>query len=216
MTIEQLEQLSGAYTAVVSDALDRLGFRNQALDPAIRPLYPGSRVIGHAVPVIVGISERIPDEPYEGEMRAVEALRPGDVPIIMVDPASRAALWGELFSCAARGRGARGAIVDGYVRDSRQIAELCFPVFGRGCSPLDTQGRAGVSAYGVEAFCCGVRVTTGDIVVADEDGVVVVPAGAVKDVLAHMKPKIAAESGARADLLSGMSIREVWKKYGVL
>lgn len=214
--MERLDQFTGAYTAVVADALDRFGFREQALDPAIRPLYAGARVIGRAVPIIVEATGRIPEEPYEGEMRAVESLGAGDVPVFVVDPKNRAALWGELFSCAARGRGALGAIVDGHVRDSRQVTALQFPVFCRGCSPLDTLGRAEVWEFGVEAVCGGVRIALHDYVIADEDGVVVIPAAAIDDVLSVIRPKMQKESGARADLLAGKSIRDVWKKYGVL
>jgi regulator of RNase E activity RraA len=201
---------------VVADALDRLGFRAQTLDPTIRPLYPGSRLIGRVVPVIIETTDRIPNQHYEGEIRAVEALSPGDVPLFLVPSGNRAALWGELFSCAGRGRGAVGAIVDGYVRDSRKIAELKFPVFCRGCSPLDTLGRAEVRAFGVEAVCGGVRILPNDYVIADEDGVVIIPATVFDDVVTLVVPKIRKESRARKDLLAGKRIRDVWKKYGVL
>jgi 4-hydroxy-4-methyl-2-oxoglutarate aldolase len=215
MSTSVLDDLAKAYSAVVADALDRMSLREQVLDPAIRPLRPEHRVVGRAVPVVIQATSRMPEEPYAGEMNAVESLRPGDVPVIVVDPASRAAAWGELFSCAAIGRGALGVVVDGCVRDARQTAGLGFPVFCRGFSPLDTLGRAEVATFGERATCGGVTIEPGDYVVADEDGVVIVPSDAVGEVAAAVREKIRDEGSARADLLAGAGIREVWDRYGV-
>jgi 4-hydroxy-4-methyl-2-oxoglutarate aldolase len=215
-TLQNVSLLEAAYTAVVSDVLDRLGFRQQAMDPEIVPMYPGALVVGRAMPVRVETTQVQSDNPYEGDMRMTEALQPGDVPVIAAPAGNRAALWGELISCAARGRGARGAIVSGYVRDSRKVAELPFPVFARGRSPLDTMGRGEVVEIGIEVVCGGVRVTPGDYVIADEDGVVIIPERAIEDVLAAVRSKANKEGDARTDLLGGESLRAVWKKYGVL
>jgi 4-hydroxy-4-methyl-2-oxoglutarate aldolase len=214
----KLERLAEATTALVADALDQLGLREQALDPAIRPVYAGARLVGRAVPIVVAALDEPaePADPYANQIHAVESLGPGTVPVFACDPRSRAAAWGELFSCAARGRGALGAIMDGYVRDALQIAELAFPTFARGWSPLDTQGRAEVVEFGVEAVCGGVRIAPGDFVLADEDGVVAVPASALDDVLGYSGGKIRSEQSARAELLAGVSIRAVWEKYGTL
>jgi regulator of RNase E activity RraA len=168
-----------------------------------------------AMPVVVRSEETVPDEPYTGEMDALGALSAGEVPVFEIDAQSRAAAWGELFSCAAIGLGARGVVCDGLVRDALQIEELGFPVFARGCSPLDTLGRAVVTSYGDTALCGGVRVARGDLIVADADGVVAVPAAAIDDVATAVAEKRKLEDGARADLLNGMSIREVWDKYQV-
>jgi 4-hydroxy-4-methyl-2-oxoglutarate aldolase len=215
-TLQNISLLEAAYTAVVSDVLDRLGLRQQAMDPEVVPMYPGAMTVGRAMPIRVETTEVKSDNPYEGDMRMMEALQPGDVPVIIAPMENRAALWGELISCAARGKGARGAIVSGYVRDNRKVAELRFPVFARGRSPLDTMGRAEVTEIGVEVVCGGVRVTPGDYVIADEDGVVIIPERAIQDVLAAVRSKADKEGDARADLLGGQSLREVWNRHGVL
>jgi 4-hydroxy-4-methyl-2-oxoglutarate aldolase len=132
-----------------------------------------------------------------------------------VPPSNRAATWGEHFSCAARGRGAVGVVSDGDVRDARQIEELDFPAFARGCSPLDTLARAVVADFGSSAVCGGVRVARGDLIVADRDGVVVIPEAAAADVADGVRAKRPLEDGARRDLLAGTPIREVWERYGV-
>ena len=91
---------------------------------------------------------------------------------------ARAACWGELFSAAARARGARGTLIDGYCRDARRIAALGYPVWCRGTLPLDCKGRTAVTAWRQPAVVGGLQVRPGDLVVADDDGAVVIPAGA--------------------------------------
>ncbi len=208
--------LEGASSAVVADALDRLGRRDQALDPAIRPLWPEARTAGVAVPVVIGADTTEPALPYDGELTLLDGLQPGSVPMFVVDPRARCASWGELFSCAALGRGAAGVVIDGFARDAAEIRALGFPAFARGLSPLDTFARASVTGIDVEARIGGVDVSPGDIVVGDVDGIVVVPRALVADAAEAVQTKRTLEGNARDDLLAGIGIREVWKKYGVL
>jgi 4-hydroxy-4-methyl-2-oxoglutarate aldolase len=212
----ELALFSSAPVAAVSDALDRLGRRRQALDPAIRPLWPAARLVGVAVPVVIVADTTEPEQPYDGEMRVIDGLRPGEIPLFVVEAGVRAASWGELFSCAAMGRGAGGVVVDGFVRDAAAIQALGFPTFTRGLSPLDTFARATVTEIGVEARVGGVDVKPGDLVVGDIDGIVIVPQELVADVAEVVATKRRLEGDARADLLAGHGIREVWTKYGVL
>jgi len=208
--------LENAPAAVVSDALDRLGRRDQVLDLAIRPLWPEARLTGVAVPVVIVADSSEPELPYDGELTALDGLRPGEVPMLVVEPGVRCASWGELFSCAAIGRGAAGLVVDGLVRDAAQIQALGFPTFARGLSPLDTFARAVVTGVDVEARVGGVDVRPGDLAVGDIDGIVVIPREMVPDVAQAVVTKHRLEGSARADLLAGIGIREVWTRYGVL
>jgi 4-hydroxy-4-methyl-2-oxoglutarate aldolase len=207
--------LSSATSAIAADALDALGHRDQAMDSRLAPLTGSMRVVGRAYPVVVVEDLTRPEEPYEGEMQALAAMGPGDVGVYGVSGTSRAAAWGELFSCAAIGRGVSGVVVDGCIRDARQITELGFPVFAAGRSPFDTLARARVDNHGEVAVCGGQTVRRGDVVVADADGVVVVPGAVVDEVATFIENKHRLEVGAREDLMSGMSIRAVWEKYGV-
>jgi regulator of RNase E activity RraA len=208
--------LARVASAVVSDVLDRMGTRERVLDPAIRPLWPEARFVGVAVPVVIVADSSEPELPYDGELTALDGLRPGDVPMFVVESGVRAASWGELFSCAAMGRGAAGVVVDGLVRDAAQIAALGFPTFARGLSPLDTFGRAVVTDIDVEAVVGGVDVAPGDLVVGDVDGIVAIPRALVAEVAEAVATKHRLEGNARVDLLAGLGIREVWEKYGVL
>lgn len=208
--------LAEAASAVVSDVLDRMGQRDRVLDPAIHPLWPEARFVGVAVPVVIVADTSEPELPYDGELTALDGLRPGDVPMFAVEAGVRAASWGELFSCAAIGHEASGVVVDGLVRDAAQIKALGFPTFARGLSPLDTFGRAVVTGIDVEARIGGVNVTPGDLIVADIDGVVAIPQALVLDVADAVATKHRLEGNARDDLLAGLGLREVWEKYGVL
>jgi 4-hydroxy-4-methyl-2-oxoglutarate aldolase len=208
--------LEGVTAALVSDALDRVGLRHQCMAPGIAPLRPGMRLVGRAFPITVEATDVMPEDPYVSEIRAIDGLGRGEVPVYSVAPEVDTALWGELFSCAAIGRGAAGVVVDGFVRDAEQIAGLGFATFARGTSPLDTMGRAEVREYGTPAPCGGVLVNHGDAIVADEDGVAVVPAGALDDVVAVVSEKLRGERGALADLLAGKSLGEAWGTWGVL
>ena len=213
---EVMAVLASVPAAVVSDALDRLGRREQALDLAIRPLWPEARLAGVAVPVVIVADPSEPELPYDGELTALDGLGPGDVPMLVVEPGVLAASWGELFSCAALGRGAGGVVIDGNARDAAAIKALGFPTFARGLSPLDTFARAVVTGIDVEARVGGVDVRPGDVVVGDVDGLLVVPRELSPDVAEAVVTKHRLEEDARADLLAGMGIREVWAKYGVL
>jgi regulator of RNase E activity RraA len=203
-------------TALLADALDAIGTRGGALHHTIRGLTPTTRLAGRARTVRVVATSEVGPSPYERQMDVVDALEPGDVLVVAVDDDLPVATWGELFSCAAMGRGVTGVVTDGLVRDTSAIIELGFPVYALGSTPLDTLGRADMADLDEPVRCGGVEVRSGDTVVADLDGVIVVPADVVDDVAAIALTKAAKESGARSDLLAGLSIRAVWDRYGVV
>lgn len=215
MTHEPLA--AGTHAALVSDALDELGLRGQVMDPAVRPLRHSTVLAGIAAPAAIETTDEVltPESPYETEIRAVQALTPGSVPVYAVPDAAPAAIWGELFSYAAQARGAVGAVTDGFIRDTRQLRAMGYPVFSRGASPLDTRARARVREFGVPAVVGGVLVHPGDLIVADSDGVVVVPADAVGDVRDMIERRERDEGGARADLRAGLGMDAVWEKWQV-
>jgi regulator of RNase E activity RraA len=113
-------------------------------------------------------------------------------------------------------RGARGAIVDGLVRDVKKIEKLGFSVFATGIKPVDSKGRGVVVNYNIPVSCGGVNVFPGDLIVGDFDGVVAVPAALVPEVLERAVQKVSSENHSREDLLRGAFLRDVYEKYGVL
>ena len=109
------------YAAVISDALDQVGYRNQTMHHNIRPLYMEAVAVGRAMPVLCVDVYEVPDQPYQMEIAAVDSLKPNDVLVCSTNYSTRNCFWGELLSTAARVRGARGAIVEGFIRDIKQI-----------------------------------------------------------------------------------------------
>ena len=121
--------------------------------------------------------------PYELELKAVDACQPDDVLIAAAGGSMRSGIWGELLSTAASNRGCVGAIVDGAVRDIRQMTRMSFPVFARGRCISDSQNRQRVIDLEVAVEIDGVKFNQGDLVIADVDGVVVVPREIEKDAI---------------------------------
>jgi regulator of RNase E activity RraA len=208
------------YVAAVSDILDSLGYRNQAMHQRLRPLLPDIRncgLIGRARTVRwMEVDYVIEEDPYGLEIEAVDSLRPGDVIVHSTDFAGTNAPWGELMSTVAKINGAAGCICDSQVRDCVRIIEMGFPVYCTGISPLDSKGRARVMAYDVPIKCGNVLVHPDELVFADYDGIVVVPQQVEQQVLTLAQEKATAENKTRDELLLGKTLREVYDKYGVL
>ena len=206
------------YTAVLSDVLDELGFRHQAMAPCIRPLDDELVLAGYAR---TGLYREVyhvaPDEnPYELEIALVDDLRRDEIAVLGCAGSMRIAPWGELLSTAARARGAAGCVTDGFVRDIRAIRAMRFPVHHGGIAPLDSKGRGQVAAIDVPIECAGVAVAPGDLVVGDADGVVVVPRAIEDKVLARAFDKVSGEDRTRKELVAGATLREVFEKYRIL
>ncbi len=204
------------YTAVVSDSLDQLGVRHQAMREYLRPVHKGCTFAGWARTISCSDIYHIPENPYDVEIEAVDSLLPGEVAVVGTQKSLRNAPWGELLSTAAKARGARGAVVDGLVRDITKIEAIQFPVFASGIKPVDSMGRGIVTAYNVPVECGDVLVHPGDFVFGDPDGVIVIPGAMVKEVLALAHEKVTRENHSRAELEKGNYLRDVFNKYGVL
>jgi 4-hydroxy-4-methyl-2-oxoglutarate aldolase len=211
------DQLASVLTsAIVSDSLDSLGIRVQVMAPEIVPLGAGSRAAGRARTIQFAPTETDPQDPYGAAMGFIDGLGPGSIAVIATGGDGRTAYWGELFSASAKGHGAVGAICDGPVRDVAKIRAIGFDVFAPGSRPVDFRGRMCVVSSGETVRCGGVLVAPGDLVVADDDGVVVVPAAAESEVLARAVARATAERTVLSELLEGASLREVWDRWHVL
>ena len=204
------------YVPVISDSLDSLGYRTFAMSPRIRPLREDFVFAGRAR-TISWMNVFVPESnPYALEIEFMDKLQKGDVVVTSTDAALRNAPWGELMSTAAKARGARGAVIDSCVRDVKKIFALHFPVFATAISPLDSNGRGRVAAYDVPIECGGVLVNSGDLIVGDYDGIVVVPKIVEKKVLELAFDKVSKENTTRNELLQGRFLKEVFDKYGIL
>jgi 4-hydroxy-4-methyl-2-oxoglutarate aldolase len=206
------------YVAVISDILDGMGFRGQVLQPGVVPAQPDPSqvLVGRAATVLVGPQYEVVDQPYTNQIAAIDALMPGDVVVSGVGGMTNVAVWGELFSNAAKARGARGFLTDGCHRDTRMVLDLGFPVFSRGPRPVDISGRGTVISIGRPVEIAGVIVHPGDVVFAEVDGVIIIPQDVAEETLSRAFEKVAKEDGAREDLRKGRLLSEVWSKYRVL
>ena len=205
-------------TALLSDVLDALGLRDQALPPRIRPLDEASVMVGRArTALFMDVYDVTPGEnPYELEIALIDSLQPDQIPVFACGASGRVAPWGELLTTAARARGAAGTLMDGLTRDVKAIRRMGFPVFHGGIGPLDSKGRGKIVAVDVPIECAGVPVRPGDLIFGDADGVIVVPQGIEAQALTAAFEKLAGENATLADLDAGMPLGAVFAKYGIL
>lgn len=206
------------YTAVLSDVLDELGFRDQAMPPSIRPLDDDLVMVGRArTGIYREVYSVVPgDNPYALEIALVDDLKPGDVAVLGCGGSTRIAPWGELLSTAARARGAAGCLTDGFVRDIKPIRRMRFPVFHGGIAPLDSKGRGKVAEIDVPIHCAGVAVSPGDLVVGDADGVIVIPRAVEAVALEKAFAKVRGENDTREELERGTKLADVFARHGIL
>jgi 4-hydroxy-4-methyl-2-oxoglutarate aldolase len=206
------------FTAVLSDTLDGMGHPNQAFRPGIRPLDEALVMFGRArTGLYAEVYAVEPGEnPYALEIALIDDLAPGEIPVLACQGSPRIAPWGELLTTASMARGAAGCVTDGLVRDIKQIRQLGFPVFHGGIGPLDSKGRGKVIAIDVPVSCGGVHVRSGDLVVGDADGIVVLPVEIERRCLELALEKVEGEDRTRAELQAGMKLAEVFARHGVL
>jgi len=211
-----LERLRRLYPAVVSDCLDRMGYRQQVMRPHIRPLYPKAKLAGFAMTVHCIETNALPasqDDYYKGELQAVDSLRNGDV---MVVSTCNGSYWGELLATASRYRGAVGLVADAFTRDTDRLIEMEFPTFVAGISAYDSLGRIDVDQVQIPIECGGVLVKPEDLVLADFDGVAVVPAEVAEEAITRAEEKVSGEDLVRGKLAEGMPVSEAFRTYGVI
>lgn len=168
-------------TPNVSDALDRLELRGAP--PGILPLWPGcQKIVGRAMTM-----KLVPDGPASpvlGTLEAIVAARPGDV--LVIDQGGRTDVnsWGGVAAFTAVRHGLVGAVIDGVTRDVDEMKVLGFPVYARGIIQQSIRNRCAFAGHGLEVHLAGIAVHAGDLVMADDNGVVIVPERHLADVLA--------------------------------
>lgn len=203
------------YTPVVGDILDNLGYYHQFLPQPIRPLREEMKIVGRAMPVLMMDVYGSQDEPFGLMTRALDDLRQGEV-YMAAGSLHRSATWGEIMTAAALTRGAVGAVVDGYHRDTPQVLSQGFPVYSRGNYAQDSGPRMKVADFRTRIEIGAVTIEPGDLVFADVDGVVMVPRHLVDHVVSQALEKARSEKIVRDEIENGMSVTDAFRKYGVL
>ncbi|NNE92201.1 MAG: RraA family protein [Verrucomicrobiales bacterium] len=213
-TLEQIRE--HLYSAVISDALDAAGYRQQCIDAPLVPMTGINRLAGRCRTTLWEEIDFEDLEPYKIELEAVDDCKPDDVLIAAAEGSTRSGIWGELLSTASRNTGCVGVIVHGAVRDIAAMREMKFPVFASGVSPYDSLHRQRVISRDEPVVVGGVAIRTGDFVFADEDGVVIVPHEVEAKVLAAAWEKVHAENEVRDAIRDGLGATDAFEKYGVL
>jgi len=212
---------SSLFTAVVGDVLDKLGHRHQFLPPEIKPLAAGARLVGRAMPVleadyVEGAGNGPLAERAFGLMfDALDDLKPGEI-YIASGCSFDFALWGGLMTTRARHLNAAGAILNGYIRDTGEIRALGFPVYSRGAYAQDQGVRGKVIDYRATIQIGRVIVQPGDLLFADDEGVLVVPRQVESEAIERALEKAATENEVATAIRGGMSARAAFETFGVM
>jgi regulator of RNase E activity RraA len=212
------------FTCVVGDVLDKQNLVHQYLPPEIRPLSPQMVMIGRAMPVLAGDTFQVAIEdsanplsakPFGLMLEALDNLRPNEI-YVSTGSSPRNALWGELMSVRALKCGARGAVLNGYVRDTQKILFLGYPTFSFGSYGQDSAPRYKVHDFRIPIEIGGVSVRPGDILFGDIDGVVVIPAEVETETFTLALEKVRGERRVRTALEEGMSAVAAFRKHGIM
>ncbi|RRB07481.1 RraA family protein [Larkinella rosea] len=204
------------YVAVLSDVLDQLGYTHQATRIPFHAYTGIPKLLGRCKTTLWADMYDVDKNPYELELQAVDSCQPNDVLICAAGDSRRSGIWGELLSTAARNSGCVGVIVHGGVRDIDKMRAMEFPVFATSKNPYDSQNRQRVVDLDVTVEIDGVKFRPGDLVMADEDGIVVIPKEIEDQVIVAALQKVDAENGTRDAIKNGMKAWEAYQKFGVL
>jgi len=212
------------FTCVVGDVMDKIGLQHQFLPAQIRPLRPDMVLIGRAMPVlaadvfeekVTGTSNKLMEKPFGLMLEALDDLKANEI-YVNTGSSPRNALWGELMSIRARKLGAAGAVLNGYLRDTKAVLKLDFPAFCWGSYAQDAAPRYKVIDFRVAIEIGGVRIRPGDFLFGDIDGVCVVPVEAASEVFTKALEKARGEKLVRKALEEGNTAVAAFEKYGIM
>lgn len=202
-------------TAVIGDVLDSLGRLNQFLPQAIGIVGRGQVMAGRAMPVLIGDIFTPPQVPFGRLIEAVDQIERNEI-YVARGGRSACAAWGELLTTVIRERGASGAVLDGYHRDTAQILQQDLPVFSRGAYGRDAAVRAVVLDFRVTIKIGQVDIRPGDLIVGDQDGVIAIPREVEQEVIERALAKAKAENQFRQAISRGMSAKDAFATFKVM
>jgi 4-hydroxy-4-methyl-2-oxoglutarate aldolase len=203
------------FTPVLGDILDRERCWHQFLPQPIKPLNSAHMLVGRAMPVRIADVTGPQARPFGRLTDALDSLAPGEI-YLATGGSMNCAAWGEIMTATARTRGAAGAIIDGFHRDTPRVLDQNWPVFSRGSFAQDAGVRSSVVDFRCTVEVGGVLIEPGDLIVGDVDGVLVIPRNLEEHVIEQALEKVAGEKRVRHDIEGGSTSTAVFDRYGIL
>lgn len=204
------------YSGILSDVLDQLGYRNQALSNRIAPMQEGTVIFGQAFTSIGTEVYSMPEDPLTAQCKVVDQLGENEIYVLVTRGNYNCAVFGELFATAVNGRKGAGVLLDGYARDLKALKKMNFPLFFCGTDPRTSKGRCEINECQIPVQIDGVTINPGDYIFGDIDGVVIIPQKIAEKVIDLALETISKEDQVRQKLTDGISLQQAYAEIGAI
>lgn len=204
------------YSGIISDVLDGMGYRNQALAGGISPLTDDTVIFGPAFTSIGTTVYSMPENPLVAQCKVVDQLGEDEIYVLVTRGDYNCAVFGELFATAVNARKGAGVLLDGYARDVKALKETKFPLFYKGRDVRTSKGRCEINECQIPVILDGVTIRPGDYIFGDIDGVIVIPKEVAEEVIRQAAETVEKENEVRTRLLNGSTLQKAYEEIGAI
>ena len=204
------------YSGIISDLLDGMGYRNQALEGGISPLTDDTVIFGPAFTSIGTTVYSMPENPLVAQCKVVDQLGEDEIYVLVTRGDYNCAVFGELFATAVNARKGAGVLLDGYARDVKALKEMKFPLFYKGRDVRTSKGRCEINECQIPVILDGVTIRPGDYIFGDIDGVIVIPKEVAEEVIRQAAETVEKENEVRTRLLNGSTLQKAYEEIGAI
>lgn len=204
------------YSGIISDVLDGMGYRNQALAGGISPLTDDTVIFGPAFTSIGTTVYSMPENPLVAQCKVVDQLGEDEIYVLVTRGDYNCAVFGELFATAVNARKGAGVLLDGYARDVKALKEMKFPLFYKGRDVRTSKGRCEINECQIPVILDGVTIRPGDYIFGDIDGVIVIPKEVAEEVIRQAAETVEKENEVRTRLFNGSTLQKAYEEIGAI
>ena len=204
------------YSGIISDVLDGMGYRNQALAGGISPLTDDTVIFGPAFTSIGTTVYSMPENPLVAQCKVVDQLGEDEIYVLVTRGDYNCAVFGELFATAVNARKGAGVLLDGYARDVKALKEMKFPLFYKGRDVRPSKGRCEINECQIPVILDGVTIRPGDYIFGDIDGVIVIPKEVAEEVIRQAAETVEKENEVRTRLFNGSTLQKAYEEIGAI